>query len=69
MAVGCVHIAPGHGAQHGSDAIASLAAIAKRRAKQEASGLVVIDGGESATLLPTLAATASAHANANATPA
>ncbi|MEI7291935.1 EAL domain-containing protein [Paraburkholderia tropica] len=73
MAVGCVHIAPGHGSQHGSDAIASLAAIAKRRAKQEASGLVVIDGGESATLLPTLAttatATATASAHANATPA
>ncbi|QBR02339.1 EAL domain-containing protein [Paraburkholderia pallida] len=55
MAIGCVHIAPGRGAQHGSEAIASLAALAKRRAKQEASGLVVIDGGDSAALLPALA--------------
>jgi len=52
MAIGCVRIAPGHGAQHGSDAIASLAAIAKRRAKQDPTGLVVIDGGNGAALLP-----------------
>nr|WP_322043968.1 phosphodiesterase [Paraburkholderia sp. J67] len=59
MAIGCVQIAAGHntqhGAQHGSEAIASLAALAKRRAKQEATGLVVIDGSDSAALLPTLA--------------
>ncbi|MFP4901085.1 diguanylate cyclase domain-containing protein, partial [Paraburkholderia sp. BR14261] len=54
MAIGCVHVAPGEGAQHSSDAIASLAALAKRRAKQEASGLVVIDGNASANLVPTL---------------
>ncbi|MCG5077350.1 EAL domain-containing protein [Paraburkholderia tagetis] len=55
MAIGCVHIAPGHGAQHGSgsEAIASLAAIAKRRAKQDPSGLVVIDSGNGPALLPT----------------
>lgn len=52
MAIGCVHIAPGHAAQYGSEAIASLAAVAKRRAKQDARGLVVIDGGSSTTLLP-----------------
>jgi EAL domain-containing protein (putative c-di-GMP-specific phosphodiesterase class I)/GGDEF domain-containing protein len=57
MAIGCVHIAAGEGAQHSSDAIASLAALAKRRAKQEATGLVVIDGSASANLLPTLGAT------------
>jgi len=54
MAIGCVHIAPREGARHSSDAIASLAAIAKRRAKQDATGLVVIDGSASAALLPTL---------------
>ncbi|WP_321813735.1 MULTISPECIES: phosphodiesterase [unclassified Paraburkholderia] len=54
MAIGCVHIAAGTGAQHGSEAIASLAAIAKRRAKQEAAGLVVIEGSDSAELLPAL---------------
>jgi GGDEF domain-containing protein len=58
MAIGCVHVAPGEGAQHSSDAIASLAAVAKRRAKQEASGLVVIDGSTSANLVPTLSSTA-----------
>ncbi|CAG9273529.1 EAL domain-containing protein [Paraburkholderia unamae] len=56
MAIGCVHIAPGQGTQHSSDAIASLAAIAKRSAKKEATGLVVIDGSTSAALLPTLGA-------------
>ncbi|WP_321952590.1 EAL domain-containing protein [Paraburkholderia bannensis] len=54
MAIGCVHIAPGDGAQLGSEAIASLAAIAKRRAKQEATGLVAIEASESAQLLPAL---------------
>jgi len=45
MAIGCVRIAPGGGAaHHGSEAIASLAAVAKRRAKHAPSGLVVIDG-------------------------
>lgn len=52
MAIGCVQVAPGHGAQHNSERIASLAALAKRRAKQEASGLVVIDVDKTATLLP-----------------
>ncbi|HEY1610835.1 MAG TPA: phosphodiesterase [Paraburkholderia sp.] len=45
MAIGCVRIARGRGAaHHGSEAIASLAALAKRRAKYAPSGLVVIDG-------------------------
>ncbi|WP_321934393.1 phosphodiesterase [Paraburkholderia sp. J8-2] len=65
MAIGCVRVAPGEGAQHSSDAIASLAALAKRRAKQEASGLVVIDGSTSADLLPTLGPTAGEGANAS----
>ncbi|MFP6557201.1 EAL domain-containing protein [Paraburkholderia sp. B3] len=52
MAIGCVQVAPGRGAQHNSERIASLAALAKRRAKQEASGLVVIDADKTATLLP-----------------
>ncbi|QGZ60385.1 EAL domain-containing protein [Paraburkholderia acidisoli] len=46
MAIGCVRVAPGDGARHSSDAIASLAALAKRRAKQEASGLFVIEANE-----------------------
>ncbi|WP_042338405.1 EAL domain-containing protein [Paraburkholderia ferrariae] len=52
MAIGCVRIAPGDGAQHNSEAIASLAALAKRRAKQESMGLVVIDSNDSAALVP-----------------
>ncbi len=52
MAIGCVQVAPGQGARHNSEQIASLAALAKRRAKQEASGLMVIDGNNSAALLP-----------------
>ncbi|WP_233861898.1 EAL domain-containing protein [Paraburkholderia adhaesiva] len=52
MAIGCVHIAPGSSGRHTSEAIASLAACAKRQAKQEAAGLVVIDGSDSAARLP-----------------
>lgn len=52
MAIGCVYVAPGSGGRHTSEAIASLAAIAKGRAKQDPSGLVVIDGNDSASLLP-----------------
>ncbi|TAM02306.1 MAG: phosphodiesterase [Paraburkholderia sp.] len=52
MAIGCVYVAPGSGAQHSSEGIASLAAIAKRRAKQEATGLVVIDGCNCMALQP-----------------
>jgi len=44
MAIGCVAIGPGRSAAHrGSDTIASLAALAKRRAKHAPSGLVLID--------------------------
>ncbi|PXW29449.1 EAL domain-containing protein [Paraburkholderia caballeronis] len=53
MAIGCVRIAPGGGAAHnGSEAIASLAALAKRRAKYDPSGLFVIDGDAHATPQP-----------------
>jgi EAL domain-containing protein (putative c-di-GMP-specific phosphodiesterase class I)/GGDEF domain-containing protein len=52
MAIGCVRIAAGHGTRHSSEGIASLAAVAKRRAKQEAMGLVVMDGCDSAALQP-----------------
>jgi len=52
MAIGCVRIAPGSGARHTSEAIASLAAVAKRRAKREAAGLVVIEGSDGTTLPP-----------------
>ena len=51
MAAGCVRIAAGSRGQHSSEAIASLAATAKREAKRAPSGLVVIDGGDSAARL------------------
>jgi diguanylate cyclase (GGDEF)-like protein len=52
MAIGCVRVEPGSdAARYNSEQIASLAALAKRRAKHESSGFVVIDAGESAALL------------------
>jgi EAL domain-containing protein (putative c-di-GMP-specific phosphodiesterase class I)/GGDEF domain-containing protein len=50
MAIGCVRIAAGArgGLHYGSEEIASAAALAKHRAKQEASGLFVIDLDEGA---------------------
>jgi hypothetical protein len=52
MAIGCVHVQPDcAGALYNSEDIASLAALAKRRAKQRASGLVVIDAVESDALM------------------
>jgi EAL domain-containing protein (putative c-di-GMP-specific phosphodiesterase class I)/GGDEF domain-containing protein len=65
MAIGCVQVAPGHGAQHNSERIASLAALAKRRAKQEASGLMVIDSNDTAALVPEHAEHARRTAAAN----
>lgn len=53
MAMGCVRVtadAQG-GLQYGSEGIASVAALAKHRAKQEASGLFVIDLDEGAAQL------------------
>ncbi len=53
MAIGCVSIEPGGGGVHrSSESIASLAALAKRQAKQEPSGLMVIDGRDSALRVP-----------------
>jgi EAL domain-containing protein (putative c-di-GMP-specific phosphodiesterase class I)/GGDEF domain-containing protein len=52
MAIGCVRVEPHDRlARYGSEAIASVAALAKRRAKQASSGFVLIDADESATLL------------------
>jgi EAL domain-containing protein (putative c-di-GMP-specific phosphodiesterase class I)/GGDEF domain-containing protein len=52
MAIGCVHIeSDGAPALYSSDEIASVAAVAKRRAKQEDSGFVLIDAEETAVLL------------------
>jgi GGDEF domain-containing protein len=51
MAIGCVRVEPPEGsALYGSEEIASMAALAKRRAKQDASGFVLIDAEESAVL-------------------
>jgi EAL domain-containing protein (putative c-di-GMP-specific phosphodiesterase class I)/GGDEF domain-containing protein len=53
MAIGCVRVtprAPG-GLHYGSEEIASVAALAKHRAKQEPGGLFVIDLDEGATQL------------------
>jgi EAL domain-containing protein (putative c-di-GMP-specific phosphodiesterase class I)/GGDEF domain-containing protein len=52
MAIGCVRVEPGDGAAgFSSEEIASVAALAKRRAKQEASGFVLIGAEESVALL------------------
>lgn len=52
MAIGCVRVEPDDGsALYSSEEIASVAALAKRRAKQDASGFVLIDAQESAALL------------------
>jgi EAL domain-containing protein (putative c-di-GMP-specific phosphodiesterase class I)/GGDEF domain-containing protein len=52
MAIGCVHVEPAGGAsEYGSEQIASVAALAKRRAKHAASGFVLIDADESAALM------------------
>lgn len=50
MAIGCVRVAPAAdgAARYGSEDIASVAALAKHRAKQDASGLFVIDLDEGA---------------------
>ncbi|MPW19529.1 EAL domain-containing protein [Paraburkholderia sp. CNPSo 3157] len=59
MAIGCVHVGPQTGQQlHSSEDIASVAALAKRRAKSEASGLVLIGFEESQALLRGRTATA-----------
>ncbi|MFM0722247.1 phosphodiesterase [Paraburkholderia strydomiana] len=52
MAIGCVRVEPAAGASlYTSEQIASVAALAKRRAKLETSGFVLIDADESAALL------------------
>jgi EAL domain-containing protein (putative c-di-GMP-specific phosphodiesterase class I)/GGDEF domain-containing protein len=52
MAIGCVRVEPHGGpALYSSEEIASVAALAKRRAKQDATGFVLIDAEESAALL------------------
>ncbi|MEC5408774.1 phosphodiesterase [Paraburkholderia sp. MPAMCS5] len=54
MAIGCVHVAPRPAsgpALYNSEEIATVAALAKRRAKLEPSGFVVIDAEESVALL------------------
>jgi diguanylate cyclase (GGDEF)-like protein len=52
MAIGCVRVEPASEvAAYNSEQIASIAALAKRRAKHEPSGFVLIDAEESAALL------------------
>ncbi|MFM0204312.1 phosphodiesterase [Paraburkholderia fungorum] len=52
MAIGCVRVESAGGpAFYSSEEIASVAALAKRRAKQETSGFVLIDADESVALL------------------
>jgi EAL domain-containing protein (putative c-di-GMP-specific phosphodiesterase class I)/GGDEF domain-containing protein len=52
MATGCVRVEPdGASARYSSEEIASVAAVAKRRAKHDATGFVLIEGEESAGLL------------------
>ncbi|WP_109482847.1 phosphodiesterase [Paraburkholderia sp. C35] len=52
MAIGCVHVQPQTpDAAYSSEDIATVAALAKRRAKGEASGLVMIEFEESQMLL------------------
>jgi diguanylate cyclase (GGDEF)-like protein len=52
MAIGCVRVEPASEvAAYNSEQIASIAALAKRRAKHEPTGFVLIDAEESAALL------------------
>jgi EAL domain-containing protein (putative c-di-GMP-specific phosphodiesterase class I)/GGDEF domain-containing protein len=52
MAIGCVHVEPASDATlYTSEQIATVAALAKRRAKHAISGFVLIDPEESAALL------------------
>jgi hypothetical protein len=52
MAIGCVRVEPDGGAAlYSSEEIASVAAVAKRRAKHDSTGFVLIDAEESAALL------------------
>jgi len=53
MAIGAVRVQPGldGGTRYGSEDIASVAALAKHRAKQDPSGLFVIDLDEGAALM------------------
>ncbi|GLU32768.1 phosphodiesterase [Trinickia caryophylli] len=51
MAIGCVRVNSAAGARYGSEEIASVAALAKHRAKQEPSGSFLIDIDEGAALL------------------
>jgi diguanylate cyclase (GGDEF)-like protein len=51
MAIGSVRVKPDSDARYTSEEIASVAALAKRRAKQEPSGFVLIDSAESEALL------------------
>jgi len=52
MAIGCVRVEPADGPSlYSSEEIASVAALAKRRAKHETSGFVLIDADESVALL------------------
>jgi GGDEF domain-containing protein len=52
MAIGCVRVEPEEGpALYSSEEIASVAAVAKRRAKHDPTGFVLIDAEESAALL------------------
>ena len=52
MAIGCVHVeSDGGPTLYSSEEIASVAALAKRRAKQDVSGFVLIEADESAALL------------------
>jgi GGDEF domain-containing protein len=52
MAIGCVHVEPNSASSlYSSEEIATVAALAKRRAKQEEQGFVLIGAEESADLL------------------
>ncbi|MGH8780695.1 EAL domain-containing protein [Paraburkholderia sp.] len=52
MAIGCVHVPPDAAAmRYGSEEIASVAALAKRRAKQNESGFELIGDSEGSALL------------------
>lgn len=55
MAIGCVRVEPARGenARYGSEEIASVAALAKHRAKQDTAGVFVIDLEEGAALMHT----------------
>ncbi|MDI7066528.1 hypothetical protein QMO17_35440, partial [Klebsiella pneumoniae] len=52
MAIGCVRVeSDGGPSLYSSEEIASVAALAKRRAKHETSGFVLIEADESVALL------------------